>query len=75
MAKKPAKLRRQVELYEKLVPRIRHRAERRAMRTRPDGHMFSLLTPDGQLALRCQRERRDEFLKKYKTNFEQYGIV
>jgi hypothetical protein len=32
-----------------------------------NGHMFSFLDKEGQLALRLDTEERDAFLKKYKT--------
>jgi TfoX/Sxy family transcriptional regulator of competence genes len=41
-----------------------------------NGHMFSLLTKTGTLALRLPTEEREAFLKKYKTKLsEQYGTV
>ena len=44
--------------------------------TSANGHMSSLLTKDGWLALRLPSEARDAFLKKYKTKLaEQYGAV
>jgi hypothetical protein len=40
------------------------------------GHMFSLLTKEGPLALRLPKEMIADFLKKYKTIQPiQYGIV
>ena len=44
--------------------------------TSMNGHMFSLLTKEGKLALRLPEADREAFLKKYKTKLtEQYGIV
>lgn len=41
-----------------------------------NGHMFSMFTKDGRMALRLPEPERDAFLKKYKTILcEQYGIV
>ena len=44
--------------------------------TSVNGNMFSLLTPDGTLALRLPAADRDAFLHKYKTTLsKQYGVV
>ena len=41
-----------------------------------NGHMFSVLTREGWLALRLPDNARDAFLKKYKTNLaELYGTT
>ena len=41
-----------------------------------NGHMFSLLTKEGWLALRLPTAEREAFLQKYKTKLcEQYGAV
>jgi hypothetical protein len=41
-----------------------------------NGNMFSLLTPDGTLALRLPAADRDAFLKRYDTALcVQYGVV
>jgi hypothetical protein len=41
-----------------------------------NGNMFSLLTPDGTLALRLPAADRDAFLKRYDTKLSvQYGAV
>jgi hypothetical protein len=41
-----------------------------------NGHMFSLLTKEGQLALRLPREERERFLVEFQTHLvEQYGRV
>ena len=44
--------------------------------TSVNGNMFSLLTPDGTLALRLPPAEREAFLKRYETTLcEQYGVV
>jgi TfoX/Sxy family transcriptional regulator of competence genes len=44
--------------------------------TSHNGHMFSLLTKQGQLILRLAPEAREAFLKKYKSKvLEMYGTV
>jgi hypothetical protein len=44
--------------------------------TSVNGNMFSLLTPDGTLALRLPAADREAFLKRYETTLcEQYGVV
>lgn len=44
--------------------------------TSVNGHMFSLLTKEGALALRLPQKEREAFLKKYKAKQpEQYEIV
>jgi ABC-type transporter MlaC component len=44
--------------------------------TSVNGHMFSLLTKDGQLIIRLAPEDREAFLKKYKTKVpELYGAA
>ena len=41
-----------------------------------NGHMFSMLSKDGRLALRLPQPERDAFLSKYKTKLsEQHGVV
>ena len=65
-------------LYEKLVatdPRIKRKGATMPY-TSLNGHMFSLLTKDGFVALRLPNEERELFLKRYKTKLcEQYGHV
>jgi len=65
-------------LYEKLVatnPRVDRKGATMPY-TSLNGHMFSLLTKEGKLALRLPQEDREAFLKKYKTKLvEQYGTV
>jgi TfoX/Sxy family transcriptional regulator of competence genes len=67
-----------LELYEKLVatnPSVERKGATMPY-TSLNGHMFSLLTKTGKLALRLPTEERDAFLKKYKTKLcEQYGVV
>jgi TfoX/Sxy family transcriptional regulator of competence genes len=67
-----------VNLYEKLVatnPSVERKGASMPY-TSLNGHMFSLLTKSGKLALRLPAEERDAFLKKYKTKLcEQYGVV
>jgi TfoX/Sxy family transcriptional regulator of competence genes len=44
--------------------------------TSVNGNMFSLLTPDGTLALRLPAVDREAFLKRYETTLcQQYGAV
>jgi hypothetical protein len=44
--------------------------------TSVNGNMFSMLTPDGTLALRLPADEREAFLKRYETTLcEQYGVV
>jgi hypothetical protein len=44
--------------------------------TSHNGNMFSFLTKAGTLALRLPRDKRESFLKKYKTKLcEQHGKV
>jgi hypothetical protein len=65
-------------LYEKLVatnPNVERKGATMPY-TSVNGHMFSLLTKEGWLALRLPDTERVAFLKKYKTKLcEQYGIV
>src|SRR5215813_2490464 len=65
-------------LYEKLVatnPRVERKGATMPY-TSLNGHMFSVLTKDGKLALRLPAEERTAFLKRYKTTLcEQYGTV
>lgn len=67
-----------VALYEKLVatnPRVERKGDAMPY-TSVNGHMFSLLTRTGTLALRLPEEERQAFLKKYKSKLtEQYGVV
>ena len=59
-----------VTLYEKLVatnPKVERKGDTMPY-TSVNGHMFSLLTKSGVLALRLPTEEQEAFLKKYKTN-------
>jgi hypothetical protein len=64
--------------YEKLIathPKIERKGAANSY-TSVNGHMFSLLRPSGEMALRLPAEEREKFLKKYKTKlFEAYGAV
>jgi TfoX/Sxy family transcriptional regulator of competence genes len=65
-------------LYEKLVATNPQVARKGATMpyTSLNGHMFSLLTKEGWLALRLPSDVREAFLKKYKTKLcVQYGTV
>src|SRR6266849_5906986 len=65
-------------LYEKLVA-TNPKGERKGATmpyTSLNGHMFSLLTREGWLAIRLPSDVREAFLKKYKTKLcVQYGTV
>jgi len=65
-------------LYEKLITtnsKIKRKGAAKAY-TPLNGHMFSYLDPSGSLALRLSEDKREKFLKKYKTTlFEAYGRV
>ena len=65
-------------LFEKLVatnPQVERKGDTMPY-TSVNGHMFSLLTKEGSLALRLPAGERDAFLKRYKTSLcEQYGHV
>jgi TfoX/Sxy family transcriptional regulator of competence genes len=67
-----------VNLYEKLVA-TNPKVERKGATfpyTSLNGHMFSILTKNGTLALRLPAAEREAFLKKYKTKLSvQYGTV
>jgi len=68
----------QLEWYEKLVatnPQIERKGATFPY-TSLNGHMFSILTKSGQLALRLPKEAREAFLQKYKTTLSvQFGVV
>jgi len=65
-------------LYEKLIathPKIESKGAANAY-TSVNGHMFSLLRPVGEMALRLPADEREKFLKKYETKlYEAYGTV
>jgi hypothetical protein len=67
-----------LQLYEKLVatvPQVNRKGSTMPY-TSLNGHMFSILTRDGYVALRLPTEEREAFLKRYKTKLcEQYGHV
>lgn len=67
-----------VALYEALVARCPGVERKGATMpyTSVNGNMFSLLTPEGVLALRLEAVERAAFLEKYKSTLcEQYGVV
>jgi hypothetical protein len=67
-----------IALYEKLIA-THSKIERKGAAnsyTSVNGHMFSLLRPSGEMALRLPPDEREKFLKKYRTKlFEAYGAV
>jgi hypothetical protein len=67
-----------VALYDALLatnPDIKRRGATMPY-TSVNGNMFSLLTPDGILALRLPAGEREAFLKRYETTLcEQHGVV
>ena len=67
-----------MKLYEKLVA-TNPKVERKGAAfpyTSLNGHMFSILTKTGTLAIRLPPSEREEFLKKYKTKLSvQFGTV
>lgn len=67
-----------VELYEKLIatiPGLERKGDVNPY-TAINGNMFTLLHQSERLAIRLPEDKREEFLKKYKTKlFEAYGAV
>jgi hypothetical protein len=67
-----------LELYEKLVatnPKVKRQGDT-VPYTSVNGHMFSYLGKNGELALRLPEGERDAFLQKYKTTLcHLYGLV
>jgi len=67
-----------VALYEELLatnPAIERKGATMPY-TSVNGNMFSLMTPDGTLALRLPEAERESFLKRYNTTLTvQYGVV
>jgi hypothetical protein len=65
-------------LYEKRIathPKIEHKGAANPY-TSVNGHMFSLLRPSGEMALRLRADEREKFSKKYRTKlYEAYGTV
>jgi len=67
-----------LELYEKVVatiPEVKRKGKTMPYTSRT-GHMFSLFTKEGKLALRLPKDDREAFVKKYGTEpVVQYGAV
>ena len=67
-----------LDLYEQLVatnPKVQRKGKIMPY-TSLNGHMFSFLTKNGQLALRLPADERESFLEKFKTELcVQYGRV
>ena len=67
-----------VDLYEKLIatnPKIERKGAANPY-TSLNGNMFTLLHQSTSLAVRLPEDKREEFLKKYKTTlFKAYGSV
>jgi hypothetical protein len=67
-----------LDLYEQLVatnPKVQRKGKTMPY-TSLNGHMFSFLTKDEQLALRLPADERESFLEKFKTELcIQYGRV
>jgi TfoX/Sxy family transcriptional regulator of competence genes len=77
-AKKPANTNPKVELYHKLIATIPQIERKGAVNpyTAINGNMFTLLHQSQSLAIRLPEDKREEFLKKYKTSlFSAYGAV
>ena len=76
--KKTTASNRKVELYEKLIatiPNFERKGDANPY-TAVNGNMFTLLHQSSRLAIRLPEDKRQEFLKKYKTKlFEAYGAV
>jgi TfoX/Sxy family transcriptional regulator of competence genes len=74
----PKKYSQNLALYEELVatnPKVERKGDTMSY-TSVNGHMFSLLTKEGWLALRLPEDEREAFLRKYKTKLAvQYGTV
>ena len=67
-----------VDLYDKLIatlPEIERKGAANPY-TSLNGNMFTLLQDSRSLAIRLPQDKREEFLKKYKTTlFKAYGVV
>ena len=67
-----------VDLYDKLIathPEIERKGAANPY-TSLNGHMFTLLHDSRSLAIRLPEDKREEFLKKYKTTlFKAYGAI
>ncbi len=76
--KKTAASSEKVELYDKLiatVPKLERKGAANPY-TAVNGNMFTLLHQSSTSAIRLPEDKRQEFLKKYKTTlFEAYGAV
>ena len=76
--KKLAASNEKVELYERLIatiPDLKPKGDANPY-TAVNGNMFTLLHQSSRLAIRLPEDKRQEFLKKYKTTlFEAYGAV
>ena len=68
----------QLEWYEKLIathPGIERKGDTMPY-TSLNGHMTSYLSRDGVMALRLPEDKREAFIKKYKTGLmKAYGII
>lgn len=66
------------EFYDKLIsitPGIERKGKTMPY-TSANGHMFSQLNKAGEIGIRLSKEKREGFLKKYKTPpFKSYGAV
>ncbi len=75
-AKKP--IPEEVALYDKLLatrPEIKHKGDANPY-TSLNGNMFTLLQASRNLAIRLPKDKREEFIQKYKTKiFEAYGAL
>ena len=75
---KPPKEKEAVGLYDKLIatiPGLERKGDANPY-TSLNGNMFTLLHQSNRLAIRLPEDKRQEFLKKYKTTlFEAYGAV
>jgi hypothetical protein len=76
--KKPTTVNPKVALYERLIatiPGLERKGDANPY-TSMNGNMFTLLHQSSRLALRLPGDKREEFLKKYKTTlFDAYGAV
>ena len=67
-----------VDLYDKLIathPEVERKGAANPY-TSLNGHMFTLLHDSRSLAIRLLEDKREEFLKKYKTTlFKAYGAI
>ena len=76
--KKTAARNEKIELYEKLIatiPSLKRKGDANPY-TAMNGNMFTLLHQSSRLSIRLPDDKREEFLKKYKTKlFEAYGAV